>query len=318
MSVTPTPTSPLVLPSDPMKPIISEDIPTGEDWGYQLKWDGVRMLARIEDGRVELFSRKLLPKNNAYPELVRALTELKLKGPLLLDGEVVVFDTVKQRPVFQKVLQRERLRTASNIQQAGAKEPVQFVLFDILNSGGVDFRDKPYKERHEELLRLFPEKQERLFVTDLFHDGHLLWNWVEQRGWEGIVSKRLSSTYKEGKKHKDWFKKKTALQLEVDILGYTFNDGRLASLIMASDGYYFGRVSLGLNEELKRKLMERSLKVPAIGRGAGASGPFSALPSDLKGITLAWLEQPFRCTVTGLEVTDAGLLRHPKLVSLPV
>lgn len=302
--------SAMILPGSPMAPIADDDIPTGADWGYQLKWDGVRILARIDRGNVELFSRKLIPKNNAYPELVKALSVLE--GPYLLDGEVVVFDAVKGRPVFQKVLQRERLRTPANILRAGAQEPVQFVLFDVLHAHGQDRRHLPYRERHELLLKLFPEKRERLFVTDLFHDSRPLWNWVEERGWEGIVSKRLSSPYREGKKHKDWFKKKTALVLEADILGYTFNEGRLASLVTATEGCYSGRVSLGLNEDLKRKLMLRSLR-----DDLPANRPFNPLPSDLKGLQLAWLEKPFRCTVTGLEITDAGLLRHPKLVSLP-
>ncbi len=300
----------MVLPTDPMKPIAVDEVPEGPDWGYQLKWDGVRMLARIDRGQVELFSRRLLPKNSAYPELVRVLSELE--GPFLLDGEVVVFDTAKGRPVFQKVLQRERLRTSATIQQAGTADPVQFVLFDVLHAGGKDWRNRPYRERHEELLRLFPEKRERLFVTDLFPDHRALWGWVEERGWEGIVAKRLSGPYREGKKHKDWFKKKTALVLDVEILGYTFNEGRLASLVMASDGYYFGRVSLGLTEASKRRLMERELKEDGPG-----NRPFATLPSDLKGVKLGWLAQPFRCRVTGLEVTDAGLLRHPKLVELP-
>jgi bifunctional non-homologous end joining protein LigD len=293
-----------------MAPISQDEIPAGPDWGYQLKWDGVRILARIDRGKVELFSRKLLLKNQAYPELVHILSELE--GPLLLDGEVIVFDAAKGRPVFQKVLQRERLRTSSNILQAGAKEPVQLVLFDVLHAMGRDMRELPYRERHELLLKLFPEKKERYFVTDLFPDSGALWSWVEERGWEGIISKRLSSPYREGKKHKDWFKKKTKLLLDVDIIGYTFNEGRLASLIMASDGLYFGRVSLGLNEESKRKLMLRGML-----DDSAASRPFGALPADLKGIRLVWLTEPFRCTVTGLEITDAGLLRHPKLVLLP-
>lgn len=298
------------LPSAPMAPIADDDIPDGKDWGYQLKWDGVRMLARIDRGNVELYSRRLLPKNSAYPELVKVLS--RLEGPYLLDGEVIVFDTAKGRPVFQKVLQRERLRTPAHILRAGTDEPAQFVLFDVLHAEGRDCRDLPYRERHELLLKLFPEKQERLFVTDLFPDSRALWSWVAERGWEGVVSKRLSSPYREGKKHKDWFKKKTALRLDVSIVGYTFNEGRLASLVMVSDGYYFGRVSLGLNEALKRKLMMRNLR-----EDQPANRPFAPLPSDLKGAALAWLDRPFPCTVTGLEITDAGLLRHPKLVALP-
>lgn len=296
------------LPREPMIPVADDTIPAGDDWGYQLKWDGVRMLARIHHGEVELFSRKLLPKNSAYPEIVDALGGIH--GSFLLDGEVIVFDPSKQRPVFQLVLQRERLRSGGSIRQAGTRLPAQFVIFDVLHAEGKDLRELPYAERHRELMRLFPEKTERYFVTDLFSDGKALWAWVDQNGWEGVVSKRLSGSYKEGKKHKDWLKKKTALLLDISVVGYTFNEGRLASLIMAQDGGYFGRVSLGLNEELKRRLLDRPFR-----EGTHAM-PFAALPGDLKGLSLVWLAKPFACRVTGLEVTDAGLLRHPKIVSL--
>lgn len=302
----------MLLPGEPMAPIVSNIIPAGEDWGYQLKWDGVRLLARITDGRVELFSRKLIPKNSAYPELVEILGQVK--GSCVLDGEAFVFDNDKQRPVFRKVLERERLRSPSSILRAGAHEPVRYALFDLLYAEGVDWRSRPYEERHQELLRLFPEKQERLFVTDLFYNGDDLWNWIENRGWEGIVSKRLSSPYREGKKHKDWLKKKISLVEEVTIVGYTFNEGRLASLIMMWDGLYYGRVSLGLNEDIKRKLL---LKLQNQMKGSEPYSPFVTLPGDLKGLSVIWLEEPFLCTVTGLEVTDAGVLRHSKIVSLP-
>lgn len=298
------------LPREPMIPVSDETIPEGADWGYQLKWDGVRMLARVENGRAELFSRRLLPKSAAYPEIAEALGSIK--GSFLLDGEVIVFDRTKQRPVFQHVLQRERFRSVEAIRQAGSRQPAQFIIFDVLHAEGRDLRSLPYAERHRELLRLFPEKTERYFVTDLFPDGKALWAWVEQNNWEGIVSKRLSGPYKEGKKHRDWLKKKTALLLDVTIVGYTFNEGRLASLVMALDGLYFGRVSLGLNEELKRRLLRRTFRT-----GQGAM-PFRTLPADLQGLALAWLAEPFTCRVTGHEVTDAGLLRHSRLVSLGI
>jgi bifunctional non-homologous end joining protein LigD len=295
-----------------MIPVAHPIIPEGTDWGYQLKWDGVRLLARIAaDGGVELFSRKLQVKNSTYPELAAQLSVVK--GPCLLDGEAFVFDNAKQRPVFRKVLTRERMRNPSVIMQAGDHEPVRFAIFDLLGNQGKDWRDQPYRQRHQELLRLFPDKQERLFVTDLFSNGQALWNWVEERGWEGIVAKRLSSPYREGKKHQDWLKRKTVLTETVSIVGYTMNEDRLASLIMVADGLYFGRVSLGLNGELKAKL--RSL--PSYSSGPKDRGPFSSLPPDLKGLTILWLNRAFTCTVTGLEVTDAGLLRHSKLLSLP-
>ncbi|ANE47022.1 hypothetical protein SY83_12930 [Paenibacillus swuensis] len=297
------------LPGNPMAPILQEAIPEGDDWGYQIKWDGVRLLSAVGNGKVDLYSRKMLLKNSVYPEVAQRLSSLK--GELLLDGEAVVIDPVLQRPVFQKVLQRERTRSATGIKDMMERSPVVYVLFDLLYEDGEDLRKLPYAERHQRLLARFPDKHPNLLVSDLFHDGAALWNWVSTNGWEGIVSKRLSGSYKEGKKHKDWFKKKITVNLTVDIVGVTVREGQVASLVMAVDGVYFGRVSLGLNVGHKRRIMQYIQDHPLDQR------PFHALPADLKGETVLWTSQPFPCPVTGLEITSAGLLRHPQIVKVP-
>lgn len=294
-------------PFDPMSPILREQLPEGTDWGYQLKWDGVRLIAHIDAGRVELYSRKMLSKNSVYPELAASLSAVG--GRCVLDGEAIVFDPVKQRPVFQKVLQRERMRSPGTISQAGSRQPVQYVLFDLLQDGAEDLSGLPYQERHQRLLNKFPDKNGLFFVTDLYEDGESLWKWVEEHQWEGVVCKRLTSPYREGKKHGDWYKKKTALQLEVMIVGVTIREGRLASLVMVMDGVYLGKVSLGLNEQMKRQLLDFALADSA------RQSPFASLPSDLRRDRLIWLQTPFAIVVTGLEITDAGLLRHPKIVT---
>lgn len=297
---------------EPMTPILSDTIPEGGDWGHQIKWDGVRMLSFVRGQDVRMFSRRLLPKNDGYPDVVDSLRGLRMKRDFLLDGEVVVFDQEKMRPDFQLVLQRERLKNRSLIGQYSARQPAVYVLFDLLYADGEDLRPLPYLERHERLASLFPDKTPALFVTDLFRDGRALWDWVASQGWEGIVSKRLSSPYRENKKHRDWFKKKTAVLHEVAIIGLTVRGGQIASLVMAKDGRYFGKVSIGLNEEWKRKLLPLAQESIA----AGIRAPFRPLPQDLRPDTIGWLARPFPCLVTGLEVTSGGVLRHPRIAQL--
>ncbi|WP_409344146.1 DNA ligase [Paenibacillus sp. MBLB4367] len=294
------------LPAEPMQPISDDQLPQGEEWGYQLKWDGVRLLAVVDNGDVKLYSRAMLLKNDTYPELVAALA--RLQGRYLLDGEAIVFDPVRRRPVFQLVLQRERLRSRGAVAQTSGRDPAAYVMFDVLHEGTHDLRQLSFAERHERLHRLFPEPGERLMTTELYKDGPSLWKWVEENEWEGVVSKRLSSPYREGKKHRDWLKKKTAILLDVDIIGLTYRSGRVASLVMVRNGAYFGRISLGLTEEMKALLL-------AFAENGQGSSPFAQLPSDLKGEKLLWLPRPLPCKATGLEITDAGLLRHPKIVS---
>jgi len=304
------PTAPPALPAEPMGPISRDDIPVGDDWAYQLKWDGVRALAWVDRGRVELFSRKLLRKNDVYPEIVRRLSTLP--GSYLLDGEIVYFDAALGRPVFQKVLQRERTRTASAQARSAAERPVSYVLFDLLWIDGEDLRGRPYRERYERLSAAFPDRSDpALFVTDLFTDGEALWRWVEARGWEGIVSKRLSAPYAVGKRHQDAFKKRAIQRYDAEAVGVVFREGRVASLALVWEGAYFGRASLGLNGRSRAALADYAAAHRA------ASSPFRQAPAELKRESVVWLDRPIPLAVTGLEVTADGLIRHPKLADPP-
>lgn len=300
------------LPSKPMSPLIHSEIPGGPEWGHQLKWDGIRTLAAIANGNVSLISKNMLPLNNAFPEIERLLLQKREQARLLLDGEVVMYDTRLQRPVFQRVLQRVRSKRIVSTEAAHPELHLIYVLFDLLAEGDTDWTEQPYSARHARLCSLFPEKTPQLFVTDLVPAGELLWAWVESNGWEGVVSKRLSSTYHEGKKHQDWWKKKTLVRLNVSIIALTIREGQVASLVMAQDGIYIGRVSLGLTYADKQTLL-------AYGKQHLANhAALSPLPADLRKERLLWLSRPFHCEVTGLELTSGGLLRHPKLVRLSI
>lgn len=328
--------APLPLPADPMAPIADNEIPSGGDWCYQLKWDGVRILARVgADGNVELYSRSMFLKNPIYPEIARLLSRKAAElGPCLLDGEVVWWNGV--RPNFQQVLKRERSRgtsigsaaprspysrqepraaDASADAPAGSAGAIVYVLFDLLADGEEDLRALPYEDRYRRLNAKVPVKEPQLFVTDTFADGEALWQWVEANQWEGVVSKRWSSPYREGKKHRDWLKKRTAVLLDVDIVGLKWRSGMIASLVMAYDGAYLGSVSSGLNEPLRKVLVSTFRPGTGDAHVPARPCPFAALPDDLKREEVQWLQLPFRCRVSGLEITSAGQLRHPKLVT---
>jgi len=295
------------LPDKPMSPIVTDTLPVGRDWGYQIKWDGVRLLASVQHGDVQLYSKRMLIKNAVFPEIVRLLGERE--ETMLLDGEAIMFDNVEQRPDFAKVLQREKVGMPTRTDAAN-RYTLCYVLFDLLHEGGRDLRDMPYASRHARLCELFPDRMPTLFVADLIADGEALWQWVQARNWEGVVSKKLSSRYANGKRHQDWFKKKTSVTLAADIVGLTIREGRVASLVLSRNGEYFGRVSLGLNDLLKRKLVELAQLRSA------AQAQWVPLPEDLRRESVRWIQPPLTCVVTGLSITPAGVLRHPKILSL--
>lgn len=279
------------LPDVPMAPITRADIPLGSEWGYQIKWDGARTLARLDGaGHVELFSKRIEPKNTAYPDIATLLAPLRI-GPCLLDGEILHFDG--SRPNFQ------RLRNKG--------EQLIFVLFDMLYCDGEDIRSLSFGERFDKLQSRLPERQPRLFVTDLFTDGAALWEWVEKHEWEGIISKQMDSPYVEGKKHQFWFKKRKEVRIVADVVGLKLKDGRVSSLVLRYEDRYIGHVSLGLDQDSKRILMQFAEDHPG-------DNPFAMLTPSMQKSNVAWLSVPFPCRVTALEFTDSGLLRHPKLL----
>lgn len=286
----------MLLPSVPMAPVTSPDIPVGPEWGYQIKWDGVRTPVRL-DGRngVELFSKRMEPRNGTFPEIVDLLKPINI-GASVLDGEIAYFDGT--RPNFQRVRLGVRKRKYD--------ESLIYVMFDLLYDDGEDIRSLPFKERYARLAAKFPNKEPRLFVSDLFYDGPALWNWVNDREWEGIISKHLDSPYVEGKKHNHWFKKRKEVRIVADVVGVKLKDKKVSSLVLRYEDRYIGHVS-GLDNASKQ-VLEQFMRTH---RG---SCPFPELSAGMKKSDVVWLSVPFPCRVTALEFTDTGLLRQPKLI----
>lgn len=299
------------LPTPPMSPLLSSELPTGEGWTHQLKWDGVRILALCSSGKVQLYSKRLLNKTSIYPEVTEMLSQWSKehRQTVLLDGEVVVLDPKTLRPSFPLALQRERTRTA------GAGQPLQaiYVLFDLLAINGRNIRKLPYAERYHILSNLPKPPSERCFVTDCFDDGEALWQWVVQHEWEGVVSKRLTSPYVEGKQHRDWTKRKKDMQLQALAIGYLLKDNRPASIILTdAAGQYMGKASIGLDELRRQLLLAWAAKHPADRPAA------QMLPASLFKEPIIWYRHPIPCLIGALEYTDGGLLRHPRIVTLPL
>jgi bifunctional non-homologous end joining protein LigD len=284
------------LPSVPMAPITSADIPVGPDWGYQIKWDGVRTLVRMDGkGGVEIFSKRVELRNDRFPEIVDLLSPLRI-GACVLDGEIAYFDG--SRPNFQRVL--------VGVNRKRYDESLIFVMFDMLHDDGNDIRSLPFSERYERLAAKFPDRQTRVFVTDLLYDGPALWNWVNDREWEGIISKRLDSPYVEGKKHRYWYKKRKEVRIVADVVGIKLKEGRVSSLVLRYEDRYVGHVS-GIDAASKKVLQQFMTEHPG-------ECPFPSLTSGMKKADVVWLNVPFPCRVTALEFSDSGILRQPKLL----
>ncbi len=290
-----------------MAPLLQDDLPVGDEWKYQLKWDGVRVIAVNRFGKVTLYSKNMQILNHSFPELVNYLQQIRIN--CILDGEAVVIEPTKQHPDFHSILKRLRYKKNAAPGLAIQQLPVTYALFDIISIRDKDLRSSKLTDRFAQLQELFPNRMEQCLVTDLFDHGEALLEWVKQHQWEGVVCKKANSLYREGKNHADWFKTKIMQTFAVKVVGYTVNEGRLASLVMTLDDIYCGKVSAGLNQKIKKQILE--LKTIA----AISSIPLE-LPKDITPSNICWLTNPLVAVVTSLDITDQGILRHPKIVDL--
>lgn len=182
---------------------VSGELPTGQGWAYELKWDGVRAIAVIRGGRLRLYARSGAEITTAYPELA------SLAGAVpeaVLDGEVVVLDAAG-RPSFLALAERMHVRDRERAAQLAATVPVTYMVFDLLSEAGEELTDRPYERRREALERLLPAGP-RWLVPPQFTDGPATLAAADEHALEGVVAKRLGSRYRPGQRSPDWVKVK--------------------------------------------------------------------------------------------------------------
>jgi bifunctional non-homologous end joining protein LigD len=283
----------------------------GDDalWGYEFKWDGVRAVAAVHGGELALTSRKGTAITTRYPELAR------LPGSLaghdaVLDGEIVAMDEAG-RPDFG-ALQDRMHRTGPEVPRMAAARPVTYLVFDLLAWDGEDLLGLPYAERRERLDALGLGGH-RWVSTPWFRGGgagvHAA---SRENGLEGIVAKRLASTYRSGVRSPDWRKVKNVRTQSVVVGGWRPGQGRRAggvgSLLFGvhdDEGrlVYAGHVGTGFTERALRDL-------PAMFTPRATSPFDGTLPREVTR-DAHWIEPELVGEVAYAVWTADGRLRHP-------
>jgi bifunctional non-homologous end joining protein LigD len=242
----------------PMEPVPHPEPFDSEEHLFQVKWDGVRMLAFVDHGQVRLQNRRQRDRTTQYPEL-QALTDL-ISGPTaILDGEVVAFH--QGRVSFPSVLRRDQANRPEYIALLMEQMPVTYILFDLLYLDGKDLTGQPLLERHS-LLADILSPHPQIVTTDNFTSGTALFTTIKAQELEGMVAKVKNSPYLPGKNHHHWLKIKLRQQQLCVVGGYTTR-GSLpnALLVGAFDETglrYLGRVGSGLSQQQSTAL-SRSL-----------------------------------------------------------
>ncbi|GII76425.1 ATP-dependent DNA ligase [Sphaerisporangium rufum] len=287
--------------------------PAGEEeaWGHEMKWDGVRALAYVEDAALRLVSRSGKDVTVAYPELYPLAGAVQGRA-VVLDGEIVAFDDAG-RPSFSALQPRMHQRRAERVRRLAQQVPVTYMLFDILHLDGEPVIALPYVERRR-LLEDTVAAGARWQVPAWFRDegAHAL-ELSRRLGIEGIVSKRLSSPYRPGRRSAEWTKVKNFRAQEVVIGGWTPGRGRRAATIgsllvgvhEAGRLVYAGNVGTGFTEETLRDLAETLAPL------ARPRPPFDGPVPREQARDARWVEPVLVGEVQYAEWTHDGRLRHP-------
>lgn len=269
------------------------------EWLFEIKWDGYRCLAFIKKGRVELKSRSDQNWSDKFLSVQKALE--KIKGDVILDGEIVVLDK-KGKSHFQLMQNYQR----------SDKGTLCYYVFDILYHDGEDLRQLPLIER-KEILKSLLEKlnaPQIRFSDHIIGKGEAFFKAASKKELEGIIAKNSMSVY-QSKRSQDWLKIKTHLRQEVVIGGFTAPRGsrkRFGALLVgvyneANELIYSGHTGGGFTGELLEEVYQK-LK-PIVQKKC----PFKDQPSPNAPVT--WVKPVLVCEVSFMEWTSNKMMRQP-------
>jgi len=291
----------------PMLVSLRHELPADEEnYGWELKWDGLRAIAYVSGDTIRLVSRNDKDMAASYPEL--GVLAKRVSGPVMLDGEIVALRG--GRPDFGLLQSRMHVQRPDDTLLRRA--PVQFYVFDLLHQGQDALLGLPYTERRKRLEALRLDSAP--VRTPPWHRGGAQAVLAEgiAKGLEGVVGKPLDSAYHPGQR-RDWIKIKNVKQQEVIICGWKPGEGRRADTIgsllvgIYDDGQlrYAGHVGTGFTQDMLADLMGQ---LGSLGR---EESPFGTKIPDLQARGARWVEPRLVGEVAFAEWTTDGILRQP-------
>jgi bifunctional non-homologous end joining protein LigD len=282
-------------------------VPGGDDWLYELKYDGYRILAYLEGGSARLLTRNGKDYTKQFQDVAYSLVDWAGGRAMVLDGEMVISDG-EGRTDFQAL--------QSYMKDRGGKK-LTYIVFDLLALEGEDLRRRPLTDRKERLEALMGDSPE-----NLYYSKHIRGNGKAgllaacESKLEGIIGKKADSVYS-GTRNGDWVKLKCGTRQEFVIGGYTLSDKKtsgVSSLLLGvyeeKELIYAGRAGTGLTvqsmKELEEKFAEVKREEPA----------FKQAPEPRKNEKIIWLEPALVAEIQFAEWTEDNLLRQASFKGL--
>ncbi len=290
---------------DFIKPMLAKEVDKPFDdkaWVFEIKWDGYRAIAEVNNDKVSLYSRNGNSFNVMYPIIVSELGKMKINT--VLDGEIVVLDK-NGNPDFQLLQDYGNNSTV----------PLKYYVFDILSINGKDLTGQPLLERKKILKKLLKTNETINYSDHIEARGKSLFSETRKRNLEGIMAKKGDSLYYEGKRSASWLKIKHLKTLDAIITGFTKPKGsrkKFGALILAikqdNSLNYIGHTGSGFDAALLEDISKRL--EPLI-------QDKSPLNKTIKtNMPATWVKPQLVCEVKYSEITKDGILRHPIFLRL--
>jgi bifunctional non-homologous end joining protein LigD len=299
----------------PMLATLSADVPSGEAWTFEPKYDGIRVLAIGTSEGVALLTRNGNDKAAQFPEIARAVQQLVTarRTPLILDGEIVALEH-GEAARFQALQSRMHVTSTSAIAGHVTRIPVACVVFDLLLEGDDGLLGLPWQERRSRLERVLGGRgvdDERLRLGETaVDDGASMLRRARKAGWEGIIAKRIDAPYRPDTRSRDWLKIKVEHRQELVIGGWTEPRNSREHIGAILLGYYrdgelvyAGHTGGGFSRDALRDMYRR---LAPLERDAS---PFSTTPRTNE--RAHWVEPRVVAEVKFSEWTNDGKLRQP-------
>ncbi len=288
----------------PMLATLTEELPRGEGWQFEPKWDGYRALAYVRGGEAKLVSRRGNDLTERFALVAKELPKALRTPDAVLDGEVVALDANGKA-------------SFSAMQQGSAQ--LAYEVFDLLEADGEPVVDLPLTERRSRLEKLLA-RNPVVQLSGSFDDGEALLEAAKAQGLEGVMAKRSASRYQAGGRGRDWLKIKTHGRQEFVICGYTKGQGRrsgsFGALVLGihrgDEWEWVGNVGTGFTE---RTIAELLAKLEPLRRDEPPFPVVPKMPKVRKG-DVVWVEPELVCEVEFAEWTHDGHLRAPSFQGL--
>lgn len=279
-----------------------------EGWLYEVKWDGYRAVAYLNNGTVDMRSRNDKSFNEKFYSIYKALEQWKINA--VIDGEIIVTND-------------RGISNFSSLQnwRSEADGELVFYMFDILWLEGEDLTSLTLTQRKEILQKIVPSINNIRFSESFSAGATEFFEVAKQINLEGIIAKKTGSKYHPGQRSKEWLKIKTGKRQEVVIGGYTNNEGSnkpFSALLVGvhENGrlIYTGKIGTGFSQQLQREMLKQ-FKSMIVKKSPFNVEPDINKPSRFRpnppNAKATWLKPELICEVSYAEMTSDGVMRHP-------